>query len=255
MVGNELGNGLERTMPSSSASPKARAKAKAKPEPRPAPAEERLPRPQEIAEEALGFTAFVRGKRVYGAGILVDGQGHVLTCWHVVNGTEGLTVSFADTDPLPARIVDHDEKLDLALLKVDLERNRPLRTASITTMRMGDEVFGMGAPRKMSFSLSRGIVSFVGRPFDGVLYLQTDLPTNGGNSGGPVMNERGEVVAIASFILRDSQGLAFALPIDYAYVRFATVLGAPPRRAEFESWLAARGGKQDGAQQNASPPG
>ncbi|HLV65094.1 MAG TPA: hypothetical protein VKY73_04755, partial [Polyangiaceae bacterium] len=60
VVGNELGNGLERTMPSSSASPKARAKAKAKPEPRPAPAEERLPRPQEIAEEALGFTAFVR---------------------------------------------------------------------------------------------------------------------------------------------------------------------------------------------------
>lgn len=254
MRGSELVSRFEQqARASASAAPKA--PSKPKPAPRPAPGEERLPRPQEIAEEALGFTAFVQGKRVYGAGILVDRVGHVLTCWHVVNGTEGLTVSFADVQPLPARIVDHDERLDLALLKVDLERNRPLRTASITTVRMGDEVFGMGAPRKMSFSLSRGIVSFVGRPFDGVLYLQTDLPTNGGNSGGPVMNERGEVVAISSFILRDSQGLAFSLPIDYAYVRFATVLGPPLRGAEFESWLAARGAKQNGTHQNAGPSG
>lgn len=196
--------------------------------------------PREIARRALDFTAFVRGKGVYGAGVLMDANGHVLTCWHVVDGLEDIQVSFVDGEPMPAKLLDHDKALDVALLKVDSRRIPGVKPASVNTLGMGDEVFAMGAPRKMSFSLSRGIVSYVGRVFDGVHYLQTDLPTNGGSSGGPVMNERGEVVGISSFILRNSQGLAFALPIDYALQRFSATLSETFDVSAFGAWVESR---------------
>ena len=181
-----------------------------------------------VADSAIGFTAFVRSGSTYGAGILLDRAGHILTCHHVIEGSGAITVSFADSEPLPAKLVDFDRSLDIALLKVEARRATPARFASVSTVEMGDDVFGMGAPRKLRFSLSRGLVSYVGRPFGAAYYLQTDLPTNSGNSGGPVMNEQGEVVGITTFIFRDSQGLAFALPIDYAFQRFSRELSEPP---------------------------
>ena len=72
----------------------------------------------------------------------------------------------------------------------------------------------------MYFSVSRGMVSFPNRFLDGVEYIQTDLPINVGNSGGPLVDRQGDVVGIVSFILRDSQGISFALPMDRAIVRF-----------------------------------
>ena len=76
----------------------------------------------------------------------------------------------------------------------------------------------------MNFTVSRGMVSYVGRRIDGNYYLQSDLATNDGNSGGPVVNDRGEVIAVMTFILRDSQGLAFAVPSAWS----ASPPPAPP---------------------------
>jgi len=99
----------------------------------------------------------------------------------------------------------------------------------------------MGAPRKMTFSLSRGVVSYVGRSFDGTQHIQTDISANSGSSGGPLLSSRGELVGISSFILRGSQGLAFAIPIDYAYRRFPVLRGGPDGK-RFDRWLASRSG-------------
>jgi serine protease Do len=92
-------------------------------------------------------------------------------------------------------------------------------------------VYAFGAPRKMAFSMSRGMVSYTGRDFEGLSYMQIDLALNGGSSGGPIVNSYGEVVGISSFILKKSQGLSFALPIDYARERFARYLGSVPLAA------------------------
>jgi S1-C subfamily serine protease len=198
----------------------------------------------QIARNALDFTVFVRGGHVYGAGVLLDRAGHVLTCRHVIEGLNAITVSFSDGPSFAAKVIDSDPALDIALLKIDSDRVAELVPASVTSVALGDDVFAIGAPRKMAFSLGRGMVSFVGRPFDGVYYLQTDLAMNGGSSGGPVMNDRGEVIALSSFVLRDSEGLAFALPIDYAYRRFGahlqppTALEGTTTAAAFEGWLA-----------------
>jgi S1-C subfamily serine protease len=93
----------------------------------------------------------------------------------------------------------------------------------------------------MSFSLGRGVVSYVGRSFDGTFYVQTDLAANPGSSGGPVLDAKGELIGVSSFVLRGGQGLSFAVPVDYAYTRFANVLGAPRDEARFARWLAAHG--------------
>jgi S1-C subfamily serine protease len=197
----------------------------------------------EVARAALEFTAFVSGPGVYGAGVVLDTSGHIVTCWHVVEGIDEITVALASGARHPALVVDADSRLDLALLKIDTETAPAMTPASIAALEAGDELFAMGAPRKMKFSLSRGMASFVGRPFDGVYYLQSDLALNGGNSGGPVMNRMGEVVAISSFVLKQSEGLSFALPIDYALRRFARWLKASPAlegtaNEAFEDWLS-----------------
>jgi S1-C subfamily serine protease len=181
-----------------------------------------------VAQRALQVSVFVRVGGTYGAGIVLD-RGHVLTCGHVLDDTDGsapIIVETADGTSFQATLLERDREFDLALLSIaDATRPRPT-FATLASVAIGDEVFAMGAPKRMAFSLHRGMVSFVGREFDGIRYLQTDLPTNGGNSGGPVLNDRGEVVAIASFVLRGSQGIAFALPIDYALQRFGTRLAA-----------------------------
>jgi S1-C subfamily serine protease len=227
---------------------------RAAPEPSGAPAEPPAQRKEaaqrgehkrkgELARRAVGFTVFVRGGNVYGAGMLLDRAGHVLTCHHVIEGLDRISVSFSDGETFTATVLDSDAELDLALLRIAPVRASKFVPASVTSVDLGDDVFAIGAPRKMAFSLSRGMASFIGRPFGSVYYLQTDLAMNAGSSGGPVMNEDGDVIAISSFVLRNSEGLAFALPIDYAYRRFRKWLPTPKAlegtgEDAFEGWLS-----------------
>jgi S1-C subfamily serine protease len=86
----------------------------------------------------------------------------------------------------------------------------------------------------MYFSVSHGVVSCVHRFFDGIDYVQTDAPINAGNSGGPLFDRNARVVGVISFILRDSQRLSFALPIERAVARFAAQLSAWQQRPRHE---------------------
>jgi S1-C subfamily serine protease len=191
------------------------------------------------ARAALPITVLITGDGVYGAGFFV-GPNHVLTCWHVVEKMKSIRLSVPAGPEHPARVVDRDPALDLAVLETDLAQRGYPQLSSVTSLELGDAAFSMGAPRRMGFSLSSGIVSYVGRSYDGVFYLQTDIPTNNGSSGGPVLDAEGRVIGISSFILRDSQGLAFALPIDYAVQRFAKYFAERLNSAEFDAWKAER---------------
>lgn len=193
--------------------------------------------PQQVAKRALQWSASIRGEGVYGAGIVVDTRGYVLTNQHVIAGLEKIRVQFVDSAEMPAKVVAVDKDLDLALLKVETTRPVAAIPGDFLTAEVGDDVFAVGCPRKMNFTVSRGMVSYIGRRIDGHYYLQSDLATNDGNSGGPVVNDRGEVIAVMTFILRDSQGLAFAVPISYAYERFADVLTSDRLDlSRFERW-------------------
>jgi S1-C subfamily serine protease len=187
-----------------------------------------------VAARAQSWTVAVRADQSYGAGVAVEKAGFVLTNLHVVDGAKAITVTPFGAEAMPATLLDSDRELDLALLSLSSQLPNEAVIGRSGSLGVGDEVMAVGSPRKMYFSVSRGMVSFPNRFLDGVEYIQTDLPINVGNSGGPLVDREGSVVGIVSFILRDSQGISFALPIDRAVARFGEHLsvGSPAAKAE-----------------------
>lgn len=208
--------------PSAEASqaPAGERKRAAKAAPKTAPVPE-PPSWSQLASRAQKWTAAVRADHSYGAGVVLDGAGLVLTNLHVVEGAKAISVTPFGAEVTPAELLDSDGELDLALLRLPVATPNAASLGTARALGVGDEVLAVGSPRKMYFSVSRGMVSFPNRFLDGVEYIQTDLPINVGNSGGPLVDREGHVIGVVSFILRDSQGISFALPIDRAVTRFA----------------------------------
>lgn len=158
-----------------------------------------------------------------GTGFLISDDGYVLTNHHVVEGAETVTVQLADRREFKARVVGSDEQSDVALLKVEGKGLPALRT-SAKPLKAGEWVVAIGSPFGLDHSVTAGIVSAVGRanPYANqqyVPFIQTDVAINRGNSGGPLLNTRGEVVGINSQIFSNSggyMGVSFAIPINVA---------------------------------------
>ena len=194
----------------------------------------------------LDRTVTIEGDGIYGSGVLVNPQeGLVLTAWHVVEEMKQPGITFFDGRTVVGKVVEFDKALDVALVQVPPQKGTAPLLGDATQLRAGEEVYAIGCPRHLGFTVSRGIVSYVGRYMDGARYVQTDLPINDGNSGGPVINQRGEVVGMMSFILRRAQGLSFALPVNYAADRFAKSIAPPASDLSyldrFHRWRDAAG--------------
>jgi S1-C subfamily serine protease len=203
----------------------------------------------EVATQAQHSTVGILAGDRYGAGILIDPSGLVLTNLHVVQGLDRISVLLFGGQSVPALVLDQATDLDLALLQLKLgadgalsqqELPAPAQLGSVHGLQVGDDVLAVGSPRKMYFSVSRGMVSYLDRKLDKISYIQSDLPINAGNSGGPLVDRAGRVIGVVSFILRDSQGIAFALPIDYARERFSN-------RLEHSALLQTSGAQPCGA--------
>ncbi|MCP5277846.1 MAG: trypsin-like peptidase domain-containing protein [Thiobacillus sp.] len=157
-----------------------------------------------------------------GSGFVVSPNGVILTNGHVVAGAEKLAVRFADKRELPARIVGVDPLTDVAVLKVEA-RNLPVVTLGDSSkLEVGQWVLAIGAPLGLERTATQGIISALGRtlPNDSyVPFIQTDVPINQGNSGGPLFDLAGRVVGINAQIISSSggyMGLSFAIPINTA---------------------------------------
>ena len=167
--------------------------------------------------------------RIRGSGTIVDANGYVVTNYHVVQGVGSLTVILGTGEELPARLVALDTLQDLALLKVDGHNMSVANWGNSTQVRPGEWAIAVGsALGDFPNSVTVGVVSGVDRVLEvdghnivGGL-IQTDAAINKGNSGGPLVNQRGEVIGINTFIIREGQqigvaeGLSFAIPSDRA---------------------------------------
>ena len=163
-----------------------------------------------------------------GSGFVWDEEGHILTNWHVVEGSDSVSVVFADGTELDAELLGGDPDSDLAILKVDpaLRDLKPLPRGDLDDLRVGQMALAIGSPFGQDFTLTSGIVSALGRtirsgsgPYSIPLVVQTDAPINPGNSGGPLLDRRGHVIGINTQILSRSggnSGVGFAVPIDIA---------------------------------------
>ncbi len=166
-----------------------------------------------------------RGMRVsMGSGFIISSDGYVLTNNHVVDGAESVTVRLSDRRVLDAKVVGRDAQYDIALLKLEARDLPVVAIGDSTSVKAGQWVVAIGSPFGFDHSVTAGIVSAVGRSFPGadqqyVPFIQTDVPINRGNSGGPLFNLQGQVIGINSQIFSNTggfMGLSFAIPIDIA---------------------------------------
>jgi Do/DeqQ family serine protease len=159
-----------------------------------------------------------------GSGVIVNAGGYILTNHHVIDGADKVEVELKDRRTFTATVVGSDEASDLAVLKVDASGLAAVPFGNSENVNVGDIVLALGNPMGVGQTVTMGIISAKGRATglgDGSFedFLQTDAPINSGNSGGALVNTRGELVGINSQILSPSGGnigIGFSIPANMA---------------------------------------
>ncbi|MBK8228334.1 MAG: trypsin-like peptidase domain-containing protein [Flavobacteriales bacterium] len=153
----------------------------------------------------------------HGSGVIIDPEGIALSAYHVVEGSKRIEAQFSDGLRQEARVLVHDMANDLVLLDITGSGFRALPLGQDEDNSMGDEVITIGTPADVQLgqSVSKGILSGK-RKIDEKVYLQTDVAVSPGNSGGPLLNDKGEVIGIIQVKLvgEGLEGLGFAAPIE-----------------------------------------
>ncbi|MDW8023741.1 MAG: trypsin-like peptidase domain-containing protein [Nitrososphaerota archaeon] len=189
--------------------------------------------------------------QVQGSGFIYNFSGRMvaITNYHVIADTINVTVTFINGNGYAATVLGTDPYVDLAVLSVDAPESelKPLEIVSSSTLKVGDVVVAVGNPYGLTGSMTIGIVSALGRtiteeqtggyPIANV--IQTTAPLNPGNSGGPLLNLKGQVVGVTTAIVSDSQGLGFAIPSNTILreIGFLVTTGSYNRHP----WLGAVG--------------
>lgn len=198
----------------------------------------------EVKDSIVLVQGQTSGGSVQGSGFvyLYSQRNVVITNNHVVEDATDLSVTFQNGHGYSATVLGTDPYADLAVLSVnvgDADELRPLKIASSSSLRVGEEVIAIGNPYGLVGSLTTGVISALGRSitedstsrFSIANIIQTSVSINPGNSGGPLLNAAGEVIGVTTAILSDSQGLAFAIPSNtilreiYALITTGTYTG------------------------------
>lgn len=171
-----------------------------------------------------------------GSGFEIDGDGTILTNWHVIENAGKVTVGFERGKSVEAKVIGKDPSNDMAVLRIPTEglTLRPLTLGDSNMAQVGDPALAIGNPFGLGRTLTTGVVSALQRRIQspsGVTIdnaVQTDAPINPGNSGGPLLNEQGEVIGINSQIESGNSGggnvgIAFAIPINSAKSELSTL--------------------------------
>jgi len=162
-----------------------------------------------------------------GSGFIISGDGYIVTNTHVVDGADEVNVKLTDKREFKAKVVGSDKRTDIALIKIEAKDLPKVTIGDPDKLKVGEWVVAIGKPFGLENSMTAGIVSAKGRDLpdeDLVPFIQTDAAVNPGNSGGPLLNLKGEVVGITSMIYSESggyMGISFAIPIDIAMTTVA----------------------------------
>src|SRR5438105_14367183 len=158
-----------------------------------------------------------------GSGFIARPDGYIFTNFHVVEGADKIDVKLRDGRNFPASVVGTDEKTDIAVIKIDAKDLPVVQLADSDAVRVGQFAFAIGAPFKLDYTFTYGVVSGKGRSklfqtggYSISDYLQTDASINPGNSGGPLCDIDGKVIGMNTLINGMNRGLGFAIPINMA---------------------------------------
>ena len=187
-----------------------------------------LPSVVNITSTAVAFDFFYGPvpQQGQGSGFILDKQGHILTNNHVIDNAQNVEVTLFDKHRYKATVVGVDKGHDLALLLITNAPNlQPATLAESQSLTVGQRVYAIGNPFGLSGTMTRGIISAIrsihgpnNNPIEDA--IQTDAAVNPGNSGGPLLNSRGEVIGITTLIANNgadqSSGIGFAIPVNTA---------------------------------------
>jgi serine protease Do len=158
--------------------------------------------------------------RGVGSGFMLTSDGFVMTNAHVIEGADEVYVTLTDKREFKAKVIGADKRTDVAVVKIEATGLPAVRIGETSRLKVGEWVMAIGSPFGLENTVTSGIVSAKARDTgEEIRFIQTDVAVNPGNSGGPLINMRGEVVGINSQILSRSggfQGISFSIPIDDA---------------------------------------
>lgn len=162
-----------------------------------------------------------RVERSLGSGVIYDGKGHIVTNYHVIAEATQINVQLRDGREAPAELVGSDQDTDLAVLRIKLANLPEIKMGRSDRLRVGDPVLAIGNPMGLGQTVTQGIISATGRGRLGVStfesFIQTDAAINFGNSGGALVDDKGELIGINTAIIARNagiEGIGFAIPVD-----------------------------------------
>lgn len=152
----------------------------------------------------------------HGSGVIINENGYILTAYHVIQGVNKITIKFINGFQLDAKIIAFSEGYDVAILDVEGGGYKPLPFETEGDLMLGEELISIGTPIDVSLaqSISTGILSG-NRKIEDRVYLQTNMALSPGNSGGPLLNSKGEIVGIVQekIVAEGTEGIGFAIPV------------------------------------------
>jgi serine protease Do len=171
--------------------------------------------PAEIAKHSTPAVVSIRTEHSLGTGFVVDKSGLIATNLHVIAGGERLVVILPDHRQFPIlEVVSHDPNVDLAIVRIAAHDLPALALGDSEAMHAGDPIVAIGHPLGLEDTVSNGLISAV-RALEGITVLQISAPIAPGSSGGPIFNERGEVIGVCTALLQGGQNLSFGVPSKY----------------------------------------
>ena len=141
------------------------------------------------------------------------GENCIITNAHVVNNPDDITIVTYEGDEYPAGVVLMDTELDIAVLQVSGVSFQSLPAADMAQCNIGDDIYTIGAPNSMAYTLTKGVISAKERTIGTHTYIQIDAAVNSGNSGGPLLTDSGEVLGVNTLKMSDSEGIGLSIPI------------------------------------------
>lgn len=183
--------------------------------------------PRNAIEAARNATVVIRTSSGIGSGFIIDSNCHAITNRHVVDmdpaqisqPVRGFTVTLVDGTEFKDVSAEFADHLDLATFRLPADNCPHLEVGTSTDLKLGEHLYAIGNPSGLAYTVTSGVFSGYRNEGENPM-LQTDAPVNPGNSGGPLIRETGQVVGINTAVLRGTQGIGFAIPIEAVYEDF-----------------------------------
>jgi S1-C subfamily serine protease len=184
--------------------------------------------PDKIAERAIPSIVLIKTASGHGTGFVVAPDGRIATNLHVIGDAQQATVVLADGRELrDIEVLGVDDDHDLMVLRVPARNLRPLTLGDSTKVKPGERVVAIGHPLGLGNTVSDGLVSAVRKINPQLTVLQISAPISPGSSGGPLFNDRGEVIGVSTLIITQGQNLNFGMPVDQLKPMLRAAKGTP----------------------------